>query len=100
MGNHDDHASQDVSGRSGEKRRAGQLGTAHGGDGAGVAESDRRVGLRMRAWLKPLLWAGSAVCLSGCAAAHSQSPLASSLQELMPPADRDHFVYVWQRSVN
>ncbi len=38
--------------------------------------------------------------LAGCAAlqAHPQPPrLAETLQQIAPHADRDHFVYVWQR---
>src|ERR1700687_135490 len=44
-----------------------------------------------------------AVCVCGCATARptpQSIPLATSLQELIPHADRDHFVYVWERTMN
>jgi len=48
-----------------------------------------------------LLW--TAACLWACATAQPPAPaapLATSLQELMPHADRDHFVYIWERTMD
>jgi hypothetical protein len=38
--------------------------------------------------------------LSGCAVFGAPRPLVDSAQELVPHADGDHFVFIWQRSAN
>ncbi len=50
-----------------------------------------------------LLWSlVASACLSGCAlfGPRQPAPLASSVQELVPHNDRDHFVFIWQRTAN
>ena len=42
----------------------------------------------------------AAVCLPSCALLNPSRPLASSVQELVPHADSDHFVFVWQRTAS
>jgi hypothetical protein len=57
----------------------------------------------MRPGVLPILCAFLALLLFGCSVltqARQPVPLATSLQEIVPHADRDHFVYVWQRSDN
>lgn len=54
----------------------------------------------VRAWTAALiLSASSALSWSGCAWLHARprQQLAGTLQELLPHADRDHFVYIAQR---
>jgi hypothetical protein len=54
----------------------------------------------MRAHVPPILCAFLALPLFGCSVltgARRPGPLATSLQEIVPHADRDHFVYLWQR---
>jgi len=38
--------------------------------------------------------------LSGCALAGAPQPLVASVQELVPHADGDHFVFLWQRTAD
>ena len=54
----------------------------------------------MRSHLLPILCAFSALLLFGCSVltrVRQPVPLATSLQQIVPHADRDHFVYSWQR---
>jgi hypothetical protein len=54
----------------------------------------------MRPRVLPILSAFLTLLLFGCSVltrARQAVPLATSLQEIVPHADRDHFVYVWQR---
>jgi hypothetical protein len=54
----------------------------------------------MRPGVLPILCAFLTLSASGCSLltrARQPVPLATSLQEIVPHADRDHFVYVWQR---
>jgi hypothetical protein len=49
------------------------------------------------------VWSMGIVSWSGCALRPAELPhasLATSLQELVPHGDRDHFVYIWQRTAN
>jgi hypothetical protein len=54
----------------------------------------------MRPRVLPILCAFLTLFAFGCSLltwARRPVPLATSLQEIVPHADRDHFVYVWQR---
>jgi hypothetical protein len=54
----------------------------------------------MRPRVLPILCAFLTLSAFGCSLltrARQPVPLATSLQEIVPHADRDHFVYVWQR---
>jgi hypothetical protein len=57
----------------------------------------------MRPHALPILCAFLALPLFGCSVLtglRRPGPLATSLQEIVPHADRDHFVYLWQRFDN
>jgi hypothetical protein len=54
----------------------------------------------VRSRVLPILCAFSALLFFGCSIltrTRQSGPLATSLQEIVPHADRDHFVYVWQQ---
>jgi hypothetical protein len=54
----------------------------------------------MRPRVPPILWAFLTLFVFGCsllARGRQPAAFATSLQEIVPHADRDHFVYVWQR---